>query len=551
MKNTDLKDIKAEITNLIEKNLKHYNIVGASVSIVDDCETFYSQGFGFSDKINKAKVTTDTIFKIGSITKVFTAMAIMQLREQGKIDIDKPITDYIQNFSIKSRFANARPITIRDLLCHHSGLPSDDFRNYFSSDPEEFNSVIEYLKDSYQVHPTGKLFYYSNLGVNLLGVIIERVTGLPYHQYIENVLLKELKMENSAIIPKESSVINISKPYCKGKEQKEGIMKYIPAGGIFSTANDMATYMKAIINHGESIFKNEATLNEMLIPQHPNNPMDFNMINGLGWFIGKPGLDYAGKVIWHDGGTPNFFSLTVIIPERKLGITILTNSANGAFMNHQIAIDILRLILKNKFGLSAPKELDNLSIKANHATIQNKTGKFATIAGITTIYKTGNTLKAKLTSGTVRLLPCKDGWFQLRLLIFGVIPISLKQLSKIRLGVEIVEGKKILIIEQLGFRIPQGIEYKEFNSSEHWKNLVGKYKCISEQIPRIEKFELCNSKDGLFINISSNKMGHLKLYLDIINDTEALTCGCGRFAGETIINNNNIITIFGLKFNRK
>jgi CubicO group peptidase (beta-lactamase class C family) len=540
-----------QISVLIQKSMKTHRITGASVAIADGSDTIYTEGFGFADVKNHIAVTSNTVFRIGSITKVFTASAVMQLVEQGKIDLDLPVTAYIPEFTVKTRFADSRPVTVRDLLCHHSGLPSDDWSNYFSADPAMFKSVLNFLRENYMVKPPGEIFYYSNLGVNLLGIIIERAVGMPFHQHMETLLRSGLKMTDSAIILREEMQNDLSKPYAKEKEQLEGPMKYLPSGGIYSTADDMAKFMHSILSGGKGLFLRESTLNAMLIPQYPDNPLDFNMCNGLGWFIGKPGLDYAGKVIWHDGGTPNFFSLTVIIPAHQLGITILTNSATGALMNHQITIDILQQLLEVKTGIKPPAETGRTPIKLSPSIIPEKVGRFVTLAGITTIYVSGDKLIAKMPMGTFLMHPCQDGWFSLSLLLLGILPLKLKQLALLRIGVFRIKGEMILAMEQLGLRSPYGKEYRPLNISASWEERIGYYECVREKKPRLKSFRLCRSADGMFISAQEDKVGKLKLYLDVINDSEAIIYGFGRASGETIFASPEELRVFGLYFKKQ
>lgn len=169
--------------------MKTYRVTGASISIVNGAEPAYIKHFGLADKKRNISVGDSTLFKIGSITKVFTASAVMQLAEQGKIDIDKPIKDYIPEFSVKSRFNGARPITVRDIVCHHSGLPCDNLSGYFTEDLRAFHSVIPYLHNAFTVCPPGEMFYYSNIGYELLGVLVNRISGLPFHDYVETMIL--------------------------------------------------------------------------------------------------------------------------------------------------------------------------------------------------------------------------------------------------------------------------------------------------------------------------------------------------------------------------
>jgi Beta-lactamase len=373
---------------------------------------------------------------------------------------------------------------------------------------------------------------------------------MPFYEYIEKAILNSLRMTRSAIILNDKLEKNISKPYDKGKEQVENIMTYIPCGGISSSANDMAKFMMSVINGGKELFQNETTLDTMMKPQYPDHPLDFNFINGLGWFIGKPGLDYSGKVIWHDGGTPNFFSLTVIIPERKLGITILTNSKSGALMNHQISTDILKILLNSGYNIQPPGKEEEKNSEIAYNDILTETDRFITLSGIASIVKSGKKIIARLPSGTFLMHPCKDNWFRLSLLIFGIFSLRLKQLSKLRLSIQKIDGEKILVMEQLGFRSPIGRIFKKLNSTVQWEKMAGYYICLNEDNPRIEKFRFCKSKDGIYISVSTDKIGHLKLYLDIINDSEAIIFGYGRYSGETVFATDVNIIFSGLKFRR-
>ncbi len=543
--------LSGKISGLINHKMKELKITGAAVSIVHGDETLFSKGFGFADKANKIPADNSTVFKIGSITKVFTASAVMRLAEEGKIDIDKPVRDYIPEFSVKSRFPDNGPVIIRDILCHHSGLPSDNFKDYFSQDPEAFQSVTVYLKNACMPYPSGKMFYYSNLGYELLGVLISRVSGMPYHKYIEDVLLKGLGMTRSSIVLPDDMKKDLSKPYASGREQNEPLMmKEVPPGGIFSNADDMAVFMKAVLNGGRGLFTKQNTLNMMFTPQYPENPIDMSYVGGLGWFTGKPGLDYAGKVIWHDGGTPNFFSLTVLIPERKLGITLLTNSASGALMNHQVSIDILGLIVEDKYGIKPPGDENRTLIKLTPEIIRKSAGRFISLSGIVNIKESGSKLIAMMPSGNFLMLPCRDGWFNVKLLLFGFLPLSLKQLSMIRLGIVEINGERIFAMEQLGFRSPQGGEFRSLNTTEAWKKWTGDYICSNEENPRLKNFKLSYSPDGLVLSASTGKMGRLKLYLDAVNDSEAVITGFGRYSGETISVSGEKINLFGLEFER-
>ncbi|HUI93781.1 MAG TPA: serine hydrolase domain-containing protein [Chitinivibrionales bacterium] len=543
-------DLNERAAALVQRAMKTYRITGASISIINDNAPVILRNFGYADKKNNIPVNDSTLFKIGSITKVFTASAVMQLAEQGKIDIDKPIKEYIPEFSVKSRFPSDRPITIRDILCHHSGLPCDNLRDYYNDNLEAFHSVLPYLQNAYAICPPGQMFYYSNLGYELLGVLISRISGMPFHKYIDDVLLRKIGMTNSAIGLSDEKRKALSKPYRMGKEQFEGMMKAVPEGGIHSTAPDMALFMNSILNSGKNIFVNNNTFDMMLTPQYPDNAIDMSFICGLGWFMGKPGLDHGGKVIWHDGGTPHFFSLVVLIPERKLGITLLTNSSTGATMNHTLAVDILQLFLEEGHHIAVPPDQGKMPSTLSPEKMKTLTGRFFTLSGMAETLVSGKHLVAKLASGIFRLQPHSDGWFGALFMLFGFLPLKLKKLSMLRVGIVEINGEKVFALEQLGFRSPQGKQFRPLNVTETWKQRSGNYVCVNEERPRLKSFKLQCTHDGMALSSIVDKMGRLKIFLDAINDSEAITIGYGRFAGETIIASKDIITMFGLDFKR-
>jgi CubicO group peptidase (beta-lactamase class C family) len=539
-----------KISEMIEKAMKVNRITGASISIVNDNKPVLLKHFGYADKKNAVPVTDSTLFRIGSITKLFTASAVMQLAEQDKIDIDKPLKEYIPEFSVRSRFPADKPITVRDILCHHSGLPCDNLNGYFSDNPEAFYSVLPFLQTASKVCPSGQMFYYSNLGYELLGVLVARIGGMPFHEYIDTVLLRRIGMNNSAIALSNERGKTLSKPYRMGKEQIEGMMRGIPEGGIHSTASDMALFMKSILTSEKNLFANSKSFEAMFIPQYPNNSMDMSFVNGLGWFIGKPGLDHGGKVIWHDGGTPNFFSLTVLIPERKLGLTLLTNSSTGALMNHTVSVKILQFLLKESHRTIVPQTQTKEPSDLSPDKMQTLTGRFFTLSGIAEVLLSGGHLLAKLPSGTFRLMPHRDDWFGVRLILFGFLPLKLKRLAMLRVGILEINGEKVFALEQLGFRSAQGRQFRQLHVSDGWKQRIGSYVCVNEKDPRLKSFRLQYTHDGLMLSSTVDKMGRLNLFLDVLNDFEAIIVGFGRYSGETICASRNTISLFGLEFKR-
>jgi CubicO group peptidase (beta-lactamase class C family) len=159
-----------QMTAYIENHMAQNNVTGLSIALVDGQNVVWARGFGYADKENNIPADADTIYEIASVSKTFAAATIMRLAEQGLIDIDKPITTYLPGFSINQRFPASGPITIRSILTHHSGIPSDLFNGAWTEGQAfDYDTwLLDYLKNEYTSVPVGSVFAYSNSAFALL-----------------------------------------------------------------------------------------------------------------------------------------------------------------------------------------------------------------------------------------------------------------------------------------------------------------------------------------------------------------------------------------------
>ena len=230
--------------------MKKHDVTGMSIALVDDRGLIWAEGFGYADIENAVPATPETVYRVASISKLFTATAVMQLAEQGRIDIDEPLTRYLPEFSIKTRFPGKGSITPRNMMTHHSGLPANFYKGILSKHPEPFTKVIKELGDEYAAYPPDFVYSYSNLGVTLLGNLIERVGGKDFTSYMDESLLRPLGMASSSFSAKDGMVV--AKGYRKGKETSDPAIRDLPASGLLSNAVDMGRFMQMVLAGGES-----------------------------------------------------------------------------------------------------------------------------------------------------------------------------------------------------------------------------------------------------------------------------------------------------------
>jgi CubicO group peptidase (beta-lactamase class C family) len=320
-------DFETFLDALIPSQLRNRNISGAVISVVKDGQVLFQKGYGYADFEEKKAVLPDkTLFRPGSISKLFTATAIMQLVEQGELDLDRDVNDYL-DFAIPKTYP--QPVTLRQLLTHTGGF-EETLKNLFVASESDLKPLRTYLVNEMpaRIFPPGKIPSYSNYGFTLAGYIVERVSGEKFERYIENHILKPLVMNNSTFdqpLPAQLAR-QMSKGYLNAskKSQDFEFVQVAPAGALSTTAADMTRFMLAFLQDGSvdgvAILKPE-TVRQMQTRQFELNPM----ICGLGITFMEYWVNPV-RAIGHAGDTVYFHSDMVLVPDAHVGYFISYNS---------------------------------------------------------------------------------------------------------------------------------------------------------------------------------------------------------------------------------
>ena len=429
---TDYSSITAELSQLLQSVVDESGITGLSVALVDDQEMVWAEGFGFSDKENGVKATPQTVYGVASVSKLFTATAIMQLAENGKLDIDQPLQTYIPEFSINSRFTGSAPITLRNVMTHHSGVPSNWLNGMATTGDNEaplvesaFDELVQQLDTSYVATPPNTAFSYSNLGYSLLGHAVTQSSGQNFIEYVDEAILRPLGMNPSSFtITPEIEQLR-SKEYRNGEEVTHVWFRDVSAGSLSTNVQDLSRFMMMVFGEGEvggeRILKAE-TLAEMLTPQNSDVPLDLDVQWGLGWWLIPGGLEYAGKNAWHSGGEGMWNSLLYTLPDHKLGVVVLTNSDEGAGPEFQIAATVLEQALAVKTGIEKPEVEAPEIISLSAGESNSYTGRYTTGLGRMDIRVDGEDLYADLFGTSFKLLPHSEGRFSIEGLPLKAFP---------------------------------------------------------------------------------------------------------------------------------
>ena len=246
-------DVEAFLDGLVPLQIKHADIAGATISIVKDGKLLFAKGYGYADVQKKQPVSPqDTLFRPGSISKLFTWTAVMQLFEQGKLDLDRDVNDYL-DFKIPDAFG--KPITLKNIMTHTPGF-EEQIKDLFTITPGAPN-LGEYLKTHIpaRIYPPGTVPAYSNYATAVAGYIVQRVSGRPFEDYVEENILKPLNMTHSTFKqPLPSNLASfMSSGYRRGSDPAEPfeIVNPFPAGSLSSSAADMAQFMIAHLQDGQ------------------------------------------------------------------------------------------------------------------------------------------------------------------------------------------------------------------------------------------------------------------------------------------------------------
>jgi len=338
----------------VEEKRQAWKVPGIAVAVIKDNEVIFSQGFGYRDVDAKLPVTPETIFAIGSSSKAFTAASIAIAVDDGKLEWDKPVQEYLPAFRMKDDFANAR-ISARDLLCHRSGLPRHDL-SWYNADATRAQLIerVRYLEPSRDFRT---YFQYQNFMYCAAGYLAGYVEGMEWEDLVRQRIFQPLGMTHSQFDVDESQQApDFSYPY----REKDGevvkidfrnITQVGPAGSINSNLVDMVKWVMLQLNGGkvgDQVLISETGVRQLHTPQMVitdplwNEIFGTSMVTyGLGWFI-NPFRDQM--LIHHGGNIDGFSALVSFMPGINAGMVVLTN-LNGNQLTHVVTNELYERLL--------------------------------------------------------------------------------------------------------------------------------------------------------------------------------------------------------------
>jgi len=343
-------DVAERLEEIITHEMAAKGLSAFSISLVDDQEIVWARGFGTADPDEDIRATAKTVYRIGSVSKLFTDIGIMQLVEKGELDLDSPVTEHLPEFRPENPFD--KEITLRQLTSHRSGLVREPpVGNYFDDTEPSLAETIASLNRTKLVYEPETRIKYSNAGIAVLGYVLEKTQGSPFAEYLKKAVLVPAGMENSSFEPEASIMEKLAKAYMwtldGGVFQAPAFeLGTAPCGCMYSTVIDLGRFLSTIFNGGEG------REGRMLLPETLEKMWTLQysgpgVKEGYGIGFGISELD-GHRRIGHGGAIYGFATQLFGLPDVQLGVAAVTNLDATNSVVTRIANHALKLMLAVK-----------------------------------------------------------------------------------------------------------------------------------------------------------------------------------------------------------
>ena len=353
----DYADVAQRLEQAITYEMEEKDLPAVFIALVDDQEIVWATGFGLAHPEQEIAASAGSVHRVASLSKLFTDMAVMQLVEQEKIDIDAPVTDYLPELRPRNPFD--KEITLRQIMSHRSGIVREPpVGHYFDPTEPTVAQLVESLNKTDIVYEPELRTKYSNAAISVAGYTVEKVAGQPFDQYMETNILQPIGMSRSSYIPKPEITEHLATGYMWGYDGRSFEaptfeLGMVPAAGMYSTVKDLGEFMKMLSNDGmtaEVQILNKETLEKMWKIQYAEEGQKSGF--GLGFYVSE----FEGRrQIGHGGVMYGYATQIAALPEEKLGVvTIITIDAVNSIAS-RINNYAIRIMLAKREGEPLPE----------------------------------------------------------------------------------------------------------------------------------------------------------------------------------------------------
>lgn len=396
-----------QLESAVREEMRAWGVSGLALALVDDQQTVHAAGFGEAKR--------DSVFRCGSISKLFTALAVMQQVEEGHLDLDAPLQRYGAGLLPVNPFPNAAPVTLRQLLCHRSGVARESpVGGYLDDTQPGLRRTVESVPQTVLVNPPNTKTRYSNVGPTLAGRVVELVSGMSFERYQRERVFAPLGLTHSAWLLKDVPRGRLITSHLRVADGQGGFgrrrcpvfdLGTVPAGNLFTTAEDLARFLAMLAAEGSGPrgrLVQPATLAQMFTPQLTGASNGF----GLGFSVGQL---QGWQVVRHNGAVYGHSSALAFLPDAKLGVVVLANEDIVNARTTRLANLALSLMLEVRRGVKPPSTPQTVPL-AND-TLAAFAGDYESQSYWAGLTVADGGLVATISGQAVRLTPVGPGRF--------------------------------------------------------------------------------------------------------------------------------------------
>jgi CubicO group peptidase (beta-lactamase class C family) len=531
------------VSELIRQEMKSAKTAGLSLALVDDQKILWAEGFGVTDRARRTPARADTLYVTGGLSQLFTATAILQLAEQGALDLDQPLHNVLPGFSIRTRFANSPAITPRHLLAHLSGLPGLHLRDMLAPKPEPLAAFVARLRDEYTAAPPGLVYAPSFPGYDVLGRVLEVKCGKPFATCMQERVLAPLGMTHSTFDIAHADRKLFAMHYWAEKPMPSQTVRDVPAAGLASSVTELARFVQMLFAQGRLDGQQILTphsVREMLRPQNTHVALDLDNRVALPWRLAGVNFPQARTVAWLNNDSPFARGRILIVPEHKLGVIVLTNNSGSSEAVEKVSERLLELLLQPRKPAPPATSVPALTAASKPPRREDVEGNYATLLGLISVKAAGSRYRAQMLGKTIQLTPGPEGLLTPGYRLLGLIPIPISALSEARITMARIGGRPLVIAYFRSQAYRLGERIAPLALSPAWRRRLGDYQSVErDSLLDLVKFGNVSLvyKDGL-LYFHYRVPGWLGLTGDVpvrpVSDTELVVDGTGWLMGDTV-----------------
>lgn len=528
----------SRIASYVELMMRAEQIKGLSVGVVGPEKTSWAAGFGHANLAANHKATQYTLYPVASLTKLFTAMAIMQLADEEIIDLDKAVSDYLPGFTINSRFIDRSPVTIRQVLSHYAGLPRDLYKGLLSSDTDARPDLLEYLSTQYVAYPPEAKYVYSNIGYDLLGLVIEEVSGKTFTEFIREQVLTPLQMHDSYFYEQGTELAALSNAYIQhdNYHYTEFPQKQYASSGLYSTAQDMTQLLWWLMDGGASDPAVPAGLFRDMLSDHKSpRTLDVSFRSGWSWILEELPDETGGVYAYQFGSTMHFNAVIAIAPSYHVGVVLLCNTGGVLEVLENMArMIVFAAIMETGEVLSETTESYDIYtvVEPDTHDINRVLGHYLLQTDLFSVSEMASGVVLSTRGQTLQAFYHEDGWFSIE--------------DSFRFTTDKLEDTRVLIVDRLGSIYPVGTDISgAYRLSPDIFERLGSYRLVGVN-PRTETMIYSGANLSLTDGILQLRLilsphqervfGYGSALYNLVpkSGSEAVIAGFGMYKGETV-----------------